>query len=135
MVDCIVPAGKSMTELPCALQLVYERIRGFVKEVQAGGPSPSQHPKSAQGAAPIASAQDSQAAAKFREEELARQKASLFWLSTGTRHPLNIKRISVRFPQPPLKELCPMMSEEPCMSELHTLVTFRLCCPTSPWLI
>ena len=93
MVDCIVPAGRSMTEVPGALQLVYERIRGFVKEVQAGGPSPSQQPKIAEGAAPAASAQDSQAAAKFREEELARQKASTFWLSTGTRHSLNFERI------------------------------------------
>lgn len=57
------------------MQLVHEKIRGFVKEVQAGGPAPSQQQKPAQGA-DVASAcgNDSQAAAKFREEELARQK-------------------------------------------------------------
>ena len=41
----------------------------------------------------------------------------------------------MRFTQPTLKELCPMTSKEPCMFELHATVPFRLCCPTSPWLI
>ncbi len=60
----------------CPLQVVHERIQGFVKEVQAGGPSPAQQQRPGQGAAaPGAPGQDSQAAAKFREEELTRQKA------------------------------------------------------------
>ena len=58
------------------MQLVHERIQGFVKEVQKGGPSAAQQQRAAQGAAaPGTPGQDSQAAAKFREEELARQKA------------------------------------------------------------
>ena len=59
------------------LQLVHERVRGFVKEVQAGGPSTSGLREKLSGnvAAPKAPGDGSQAAIAFREEERARQKA------------------------------------------------------------
>ncbi|CAK0780341.1 hypothetical protein CVIRNUC_005018 [Coccomyxa viridis] len=59
-------------------QLVHERVRGFVKEVQAGGPSARrlQEEPPGNGAAAEAPGAGSQAAAAFREEELARQKAA-----------------------------------------------------------
>ncbi len=63
--------------MACVLQLVHERVRGFVKEVQAGGPSARrlQEEPPGNGAAAEAPGAGSQAAAAFREEELARQKA------------------------------------------------------------
>ena len=61
----------------CVLQFVHERVRGFVKEVQAGGPSARglQEKPAGNGAAAKAPGAGSQAAAAFSEEELTRQKA------------------------------------------------------------
>ena len=61
------------------MQLIHEQVRAFVKEVQAGGPSAPGHQKPGQESqAAAAPAQSGEAAAKFREEELARQKARPF---------------------------------------------------------
>lgn len=51
-----------------------------MKEVQAGGPSAPGQQKAGQGPKAAAPAQSGEAAAKFREEELALQKAGTFLL-------------------------------------------------------